>query len=793
MATPLYLRNPIAREERGPHKGTADNDLAGAAGDWVPSALKATRGAGAFNVTRSSVAGATAGIEPLRSGSECEWISDPLDAAVTISGTITFNIWAHESSMNANAGAQVVIERLDNKLAVISTVVNSEKGTELGTSSAVQNWTAAATSTAFAKGDRIRVRIAFNDAGGTMASGFTLTATVGAASAGVSGDSFVSFTETLTFMAEPAGTVVYLTDTAGEIDPGGAGVDSKEMWTSRGSGSVDAVRDTAAGYTAPLFWTKTAGGNTIEWYSRKLTAFTLAGLVRANIRGLVSAVNTRAVVRAELAVVNADGSGAVIFGEAGHEADTELNTTDTAYSIGIAGPDISVTNEQRLRLRLYVDDETFALVTGRTATVTYSGATGGAAGDSFLTLPQSVTEFAGGGASVTPATIAAVASLPAAGPQAGASKTPTTISVPVATPQAQARASITLTPTTVPVLAAVPAAAPRAGVTLTPATVPTLAAVPQAGPRAGSEVTPATVAVIAALPQAQAGASITLTPETLAAIAALPQAGIQAGSSITPATIAALAALPQMTPQASVVLTPQAIAALVAVPQAGLQAGASVTPATIGALVALAQAVVQADVSVTPAVVPIVVATPQTNPQAGAAVTPATVALTVALAQATPRTDVVMTPATVAVLIAIPTPTVDTGSGNTTVTPATIAALVTVPQALAQAGVVVTPEILAAIAAIPQVTPQASVVLTPATIATLTAVPQAVIEAGAQITPATIAALVVIPQVDVSAGQVFAAVLTFEQGLLKWTLGDPELKWILGRPTIKWNQGPGEV
>lgn len=162
---------------------------------------------GAIGFAQCSVAtvlGPTAGLQ-LRDGASnpLTWFTEPLEA-VTISGTITFNIWGNESSMNANAGFQVKVERCDGSGNVISTIVNSERGTEMSTTDAVNTWTATPTSTTLAAGDRLKFTVYANDAGGTMASGFTVNMFY---SNNATNDiSSVAFTETLA--AAPSGLTV---------------------------------------------------------------------------------------------------------------------------------------------------------------------------------------------------------------------------------------------------------------------------------------------------------------------------------------------------------------------------------------------------------------------------------------------------------------------------------------------------------------------------------------------------------------------------------------------------------
>jgi len=148
----------------------------------------------------STVAGPTSGVQQTDPslGSPATWWSPLLAGGVTISGTMTLNVWMLESSMNANVGAQIEVVLCDGAGTAISTIVNTEKGVELGTSFAVQNWTATPTSTTISNGQRLRIRIFGNDAGGTMASGFTFNSNVNGATGGSNGDSWVRFTETLT-------------------------------------------------------------------------------------------------------------------------------------------------------------------------------------------------------------------------------------------------------------------------------------------------------------------------------------------------------------------------------------------------------------------------------------------------------------------------------------------------------------------------------------------------------------------------------------------------------------------
>lgn len=127
--------------------------------------------------------------------------------AVTISGSISVNLWGNESANAVNSQFAVVISRYDNQGALVSDCVaqanaNHARGTELTTSSLVQTWTVTTpTSTAFAGGDWLIIK-PHTDAIGTMGAGSTAFA-YDAASGGVSGDAFITFAETVVAFVPP--------------------------------------------------------------------------------------------------------------------------------------------------------------------------------------------------------------------------------------------------------------------------------------------------------------------------------------------------------------------------------------------------------------------------------------------------------------------------------------------------------------------------------------------------------------------------------------------------------------
>ena len=219
MSTRLYFRNTIPDWSRG----EGDANLQGATVNWQPIALSTVRGDGVNVATATSIAGPVTGIEPSSGGSYFEWVSEPLDRDVTISGSVLFNLWAEESSMNANAGIGMVVERLNSQGAVVSTIWGPQASAgELGTNPAVRSISNTPTSTNMLKGDRLRVRVYFDDAGGTMAAGHTLSFDFDGATAADDGDSYVEFTEDFGFQSNAPGTSLTAPHTAGATTLGNA-------------------------------------------------------------------------------------------------------------------------------------------------------------------------------------------------------------------------------------------------------------------------------------------------------------------------------------------------------------------------------------------------------------------------------------------------------------------------------------------------------------------------------------------------------------------------------------------
>jgi len=588
MATQLFFRVAVS------DYGTGNNDakLDGTASGWQSRLLSLTRGAVSNGHLANTVAGPTNGVESVASSLPIVWYSPPLDADVTISGSVTWNLRASESANNANTAINGRLEVIDGATGAITLIDQTARITELSTGETAANFAETpAAGVACKRGDRLRVRV-FGDDAGTMGSGFTFTFFVDGPTAAASGDSYLTLTENLTFVSEPAGTQVFPTDTAilpapsfsayatllsdftgsdedplsegghwaklnsadaaslrrvgnavagpndtaallrasywtpGNFGPdveayatlavvtnnqqaydvyarvqqeGGSGTHdgyvarlntsgdielrlitngsgsalgpapfsitpaagmklgirchgstieswyqpsggawtligsvtdttypsagkvglgvnnnlsqagriddfyagtitsglpyttNREAWTSRGAGVQTDDTNTVAGWTAPIQVTDTAGGTVVDWFTRPLTAFTLGGAVRCNIRGLESNALANAAVRAEIARVAGDGTSPTVW--AAGTFPTELGTTEAAQSFLVSGDDLAVTNGQRLRIRLYVDDFGQAAMGASQTVTTYYAGSAAATGDTYLTFTQTLTEY----------------------------------------------------------------------------------------------------------------------------------------------------------------------------------------------------------------------------------------------------------------------------------------------------------------------------------------------------------------------------------------------------------------
>ncbi|OGR76399.1 MAG: hypothetical protein A2X32_12450 [Elusimicrobia bacterium GWC2_64_44] len=188
-------------------------------GDDDERRLNRLRGPVLVTYTKSTIAGPvtppTAATQFTRTagGTAMVWYSDPLDT-VTISGNVTFNIWARESANLANAGLTAELLRASPAGAILSVIASVHVPSELSTSMIARNWVRTPAPTALVNGDRLALRLYIDDGGGTMsASGRTVTANIDGPTSGGSGDSWFRTTEALKPAQPDIGSITGLSQT----------------------------------------------------------------------------------------------------------------------------------------------------------------------------------------------------------------------------------------------------------------------------------------------------------------------------------------------------------------------------------------------------------------------------------------------------------------------------------------------------------------------------------------------------------------------------------------------------
>ncbi|OGR45371.1 MAG: hypothetical protein A2X35_03770 [Elusimicrobia bacterium GWA2_61_42] len=187
-------------------------------GDEDERRLNRVRGTAAVSYLKSTMAGpvtppvTATQFTRAAGGTVMIWYSDPLDA-VTISGNVSFNIWAMESANQANTGLTGELLRASASGAILSVIAAVHVPTaELGTSLAARTWTKTPTPTALSNGDRLALRLHIDDFG-TMGTGRTITMTIDGPTTGASGDSRFSTVENLAPARPGIGSITGLTQT----------------------------------------------------------------------------------------------------------------------------------------------------------------------------------------------------------------------------------------------------------------------------------------------------------------------------------------------------------------------------------------------------------------------------------------------------------------------------------------------------------------------------------------------------------------------------------------------------
>ncbi|WP_242344287.1 cytochrome c3 family protein [Anaeromyxobacter terrae] len=232
LAQTLYLRNDPASvagyREANPTAGTAA----------VQATTNTTNAGTRINWT------ATAG------GTQLAWLSPPLAAAYSFGAAATCNVWARESNAAANTTVRCEFFRYTTSEAGTALCAASRTAAEVSATTMTQySWTCTPTTTSFAAGDRVAIRLYVANLG-TMAAGYQQLGQYDGTSA----------QSALTYVTLP-GAPSFRTTTVGNgtdpasatLAPGAAAtnLDTFTLATNNGTDSVGSLTVTLAAGSAP--------------------------------------------------------------------------------------------------------------------------------------------------------------------------------------------------------------------------------------------------------------------------------------------------------------------------------------------------------------------------------------------------------------------------------------------------------------------------------------------------------------------------------------------------------------
>lgn len=275
-------------------------------------------------------------------------------------------------------------------------------------------------------------------------------------------------------------------------------------------------------------------------------------------------------------------------------------------------------------------------------------------------------------ATVSPSTVAAVATVGAPTLQTGQTVTAVKVSATATVGAPTVLTGEAVAPATVAAVATVGAPTVQTGETVTATTVAAVATVGSVTFTSAASVAPATVAATATVgaPTVQAGE--TVAPATVAAVATVGAPALRTGETVTAATVAAVATVGTVTVTAggNVTITASTVAGGATVGAPTVTTGAGVSPATVAAVATVGAPTIRLSVVISPTSVTAVATVGAATAGAGSTVAPATVAIVAAVGAPTIRLGVLIGPATVAAIAAV---------GAVTINPSVTVAAVTVP------------------------------------------------------------------------------------------------------------------
>lgn len=182
---------------------SGDLDLVFGVGAYITKKLALTRGSGVTSITNvTATSSGVWGTWKDATPKTLVYITNPLNAFTMVgtANSATLNIRALENNAMANSTVGVSARQYSSSGTFINNIyLTQSSGVELGTTETVMSRTSTPNALSFASGDRIVLEMHWISATGvTAASGFTVTGFYSGTASGASGDSFTSFTETIT-------------------------------------------------------------------------------------------------------------------------------------------------------------------------------------------------------------------------------------------------------------------------------------------------------------------------------------------------------------------------------------------------------------------------------------------------------------------------------------------------------------------------------------------------------------------------------------------------------------------
>jgi len=161
-------------------------------------------------VTNTAASGTNIQVTKTAGGTALAWISEPLHAGFTLSGTVTGNPYGKESATGANASLRWRLYQYTGG-AEGAAIAVCQATAELTTSITLKGCTATPTSTVFAAGDRIVAKLFLENCNatsgcpaGTMGGSQTVTVDYDGPTDAADGSTWIQLNETVTF--DPNGT-----------------------------------------------------------------------------------------------------------------------------------------------------------------------------------------------------------------------------------------------------------------------------------------------------------------------------------------------------------------------------------------------------------------------------------------------------------------------------------------------------------------------------------------------------------------------------------------------------------